>query len=274
VTRARQEALLAWYDGARRDLPWRSTRDPYRVLVSEVMAQQTQISRVAGHYGRFTQQFPTVEALASASLAEVLSAWSGLGYNRRARYLHAAAARVVTHGWPTTAAGLRELPGVGPYTAAAVACLAFDEPVAAVDTNMRRVLSRWVGKPLAGNELTAAAATELDRARAPDWNQAIMDLGASICSPRAPGCNACPVQAWCSDSSIYVPPPQQGRFIGSTREARGAVLKTLIGVTTATESALAKDSGIERERLAVALADLELEGMIQQSNGAWTLADS
>lgn len=273
MTRARQDALLAWYDNAHRSLPWRDATDPYRVLVSEVMAQQTQISRVEGHYARFTQQFPTVEALANAPLADVIAAWSGLGYNRRARYLHTAAARIVSHGWPATAAELRELPGVGPYTAAAVACFAFGEPVAAVDTNMKRVLSRWQGRPLDGTELAATAAAELDSSRAPDWNQAVMDLGASICSPRAPSCDACPVEVWCCDSSVYVPPPRQGRFAGSAREARGAVLKVLSGAGTATEGALAGDSGIDRRRLATALAALELEGMIHQSNGAWALAD-
>ncbi|NNC92546.1 MAG: A/G-specific adenine glycosylase [Acidimicrobiia bacterium] len=237
------------------------------------MAQQTQISRVAGHFERFTHEFPTVEALAEAPLAQVVTAWSGLGYNRRARYLHAAAARIVTEGWPRTAAALQELPGVGPYTAAAVACFAFGEPVAAVDTNMKRVLSRWLGSPLDGTELTAAANAELDRARAAEWNQAVMDLGAGICSPRHPGCHACPVEEWCSDSSIYVPPPSQGRFIGSTRQARGAVLKVLIGQGTATEATLVGESGIDRQRLAIALAALELEGMIRQSNGAWALAD-
>jgi A/G-specific adenine glycosylase len=274
VTRARREALLAWYDDERRLLPWRDSGDPYRVLVREVMAQQTQISRVAGHYERFLQQFPTVEALANASQAEVLSAWSGLGYNRRARYLHAAAARITNNGWPRTVAELGELPGVGPYTAAAVACFAFGEPVPAVDTNMKRVLSRWVGRPLAGAELAAAAGAELDRTRAADWNQAVMDLAAGICSPRTPSCDVCPVEAWCSNPAIYVPPPKQGRFVGSTREARGAVLKTLIGAGTTTEVALAMQSGIDRRRLAVALATLERDGLIQQSNGAWALAES
>jgi A/G-specific adenine glycosylase len=237
------------------------------------MAQQTQISRVEVHYARFTRQFPTVEVLANASLAEVIAAWSGLGYNRRARYLHAAAIRIASDGWPTTPDELQELPGVGPYTAAAVACFAFGEPVAAVDTNMKRVLSRWEGRPLDGTELAATAEAELDTSRAPDWNQAVMDLGASICSPRTPACDDCPVAAWCADPAIYSPPPRQGGFAGSTREARGAVLKALTGVETATEGVLAGDSGIGRKRLAIALAALELEGMIQRSNGAWALAD-
>jgi A/G-specific adenine glycosylase len=273
VTRTRREALFAWYDAEHRSLPWGDGGDPYRVLVREVMAQQTQISRVAGHYQRFLRLFPTVEALANASRAEVLSAWSGLGYNRRAHYLQAAAGAITSTGWPKTVAGLRKLPGVGPYTAAAVACFAFGEPVAAVDTNMKRVLSRWVGKPLSGTELAAAADAALDRTRPADWNQAVMDLAAGICSPRTPSCGSCPVATWCADPSIYVPPPQQARFVGSTREARGAVLKTLIGAGKATEVALARKSGIDPRRLAVALAALEREGMIRQSDGAWALAD-
>jgi A/G-specific adenine glycosylase len=268
----RREALLAWYGASRRPLPWRITTDPYAVLVSEVMAQQTQVSRVVSYYERFLAAFPTVEDLAAAPLAEVLAVWSGLGYNRRARHLHAAAGRIAAAGWPQRAADLQLLPGIGPYTAAAVACFAFGEPIAAVDTNVRRVLSRWHGVALTGGALTSAAGDEIDPHRAAEWNQAVMDLGATLCSPRSPKCQACPVAAWCKDPSVYEPPPKQGTFNGSMRQARGAVLKTLVEGGPATTRALVTSSGVEAERLESALAALHREGMIHSSRGRWSVA--
>lgn len=267
---ARRGALLAWYDRHRRSLPWRDAADPYTVLVSEIMAQQTQISRVVPHFERFVEQFPTVEALAAASLRSVLAAWSGLGYNRRARYLQEAARHIVEHGWPDPGA-LQTLPGVGPYTAAAVASIAFDEPVAAVDTNARRVLSRWAGEELDGPALQDVAASELPPSRAADWNQAIMDLGASLCRPR-PECGRCPVEPWCSDPSVYSPPGSQSAFDGSIRQARGAVLRTLLDSGSAPVSGLS-GLGIEPARLQTALESLHADGLIEQSGEAWAVRD-
>ena len=180
----------------RRDLPWRASRDPYRVWLSEIMLQQTRVAAVIAHYQEFLRRFPTVEKLAAARQASVLAAWSGLGYYRRARMLHAAAKVIVReHGGklPASEERLRELPGIGRYTAAAIASIAFDEPVAVVDGNVERVLQRVAGKRLAGEELWTAANRLLDAKRPGDFNQAMMELGAVVCTPRAPACLTCPV---------------------------------------------------------------------------------
>jgi A/G-specific adenine glycosylase len=193
--------LLAWYDAHARDLPWRESRDPYRVWLSEIMLQQTRVAAVIAHYHEFLRRFPTVEKLARAREASVLAAWSGLGYYRRARMLHAAAKAVVRERdgkFPVTAAGLRELPGVGRYTAAAIASIAFGEAVAVVDGNVERVLQRVSGRRLAGEEFWRAAEGLLDRGRPGDFNQAMMELGATVCTPRAPGCLTCPVVELCA----------------------------------------------------------------------------
>lgn len=268
---SRGEALLAWYRTSARDLPWRRTTDPYRVLVSEVMLQQTQAVRVVAHYERFLAAFPTVDALAAASLAEVLDAWSGLGYHRRAAHLREAARRIVAEGWPTTAADLWSLPGIGPYTAAAVASFAFGEQVAAVDTNVRRVLSRWLGRPLLGLELAdaAEAAVEGDAAA---WNQAVMELGAMRCRPRAPRCTGCPVASWCADPTVYAPPPRQSPFGGSHREVRSAVLRAL-GRDWATVDEVAAATGRDRRQIEGALASLVQDGLTVRDAERARLAD-
>ena len=191
------EALLAWYAAAARDLPWRRTRDPYALLVSEVMLQQTQAARVVPRYERFLARFPDAAALAAAPVRDVLEEWSGLGYNRRALALHAAAREVAAHGWP---ADLTTLPGVGGYTAAAVASFAWDAQRAAVDVNVRRVIERWDGRPRTARELSARAEALLPAGRAAPWNQAMMELGARVCGPRRADCAACPVSAWCASA--------------------------------------------------------------------------
>ncbi len=194
-------SLLTWYDRYRRDLPWRACRDPYRVWLSEIMLQQTRVAAVIEHYREFLRRFPTVKKLAAAREASVLAAWSGLGYYRRARMLHAAAKVIVREKggkFPATKEELRALPGVGRYTAAAIASIAFDEPVAVVDGNVERVLQRVAGKRLAGEELWAAANHLLDAKRPGDFNQAMMELGAVVCTPRAPECLTCPVVELCA----------------------------------------------------------------------------
>jgi len=193
--------LLAWYDAHARDLPWRESRDPYRVWLSEIMLQQTRVAAVIEHYREFLQRFPTIEKLAAAREASVLAAWSGLGYYRRARMLHAAAKVVVRElggKFPATAEGLLALPGVGRYTAEAIASIAFGEAVAVVDGNVERALQRTSGQRLAGEALWNAAEELLDRERPGDFNQAMMELGATVCTPRAPGCLTCPVVDLCA----------------------------------------------------------------------------
>ena len=196
-----QTGLLAWYDAHARDLPWREDRDPYRVWLSEIMLQQTRVAAVIAHYHEFLRRFPTVQKLAAAREASVLAAWSGLGYYRRARMLHAAAKVVVRKRggkFPTTASELLELPGVGRYTAAAIASIAFGEPVAVVDGNVERVLQRVSGRRLVGEKLWDAAETLLDRNGPGDFNQAMMELGATVCMPRSPACLTCPVVELCA----------------------------------------------------------------------------
>jgi A/G-specific adenine glycosylase len=201
MRRGFQRRLLEWFDRHQRELPWRQDRDPYRVWLSEVMLQQTRVAAVTNHYRKFLRRFPTIEKLASARESSVLAAWSGLGYYRRARMLHATARKIVTeHGgrFPGNAEDLRALPGVGRYTAAAIASIAFNEPVAVVDGNVERVLQRVQGKNLAGEELWRAAGELLHRRRPGDFNQAMMELGATLCLPRQPQCLLCPVSDLCA----------------------------------------------------------------------------
>ena len=196
-----RKQLLAWFGRHKRDLPWRQDRDPYRVWLSEIMLQQTRVAAVQEHYRRFLQRFPTVENLAASRESIVLAAWSGLGYYRRARMLHAAARRVVREyggRFPQTATELRTLPGIGRYTAAAVASIAFGEPVAVVDGNVERVLQRLFGEMITGEELWRRAGALLDPERPGDFNQAVMELGATICLPRQPKCLLCPLSKFCA----------------------------------------------------------------------------
>ncbi len=196
--------LLAWYDAHKRDLPWRADTDPYRVLVSELMLQQTQVKTVIPYYHKFLERFPDAAVLARAPEQEVLAAWAGLGYYRRARFLQAAA-RAVSQagGFPRHAGGLRELPGVGAYTAAAVGSISFGLPLAVVDGNVIRVLSRLLAlesDPTKGpgrRAVDEAAAGMLDQKRPGDFNQAVMELGALVCTPASPKCGACPLRAHC-----------------------------------------------------------------------------
>ena len=196
--------LLDWFDRNARRLPWRETLDPWAILVSELMLQQTRVEVVVGYFPRFLERFPSAEALATAAEAELLSLWSGLGYYRRARALRAAAVEIVRRGaMPRTAAELEELPGVGPYTAAAVASIAFGEPIGAIDGNVVRVMARRLA--LAGRSelrparerIRAAAFELLDPSRPGDSNQALMELGATLCTPRRPRCADCPLAEGC-----------------------------------------------------------------------------
>ena len=196
-----RRALLGWYDRHRRDLPWRRTRDPYRIWLSEIMLQQTRVVAVLEHYRIFLERFPSVEALASAPEDAILAAWSGLGYYSRARRLHQCAQKLVEkHGgqFPQNAEALQALPGIGRYTAAAIASIAFDEPIAVVDGNVERVVQRLTGCDLTQRKIWHHAQSILNPVRPGDFNQAMMELGATVCLPRDPKCPECPVQKWCA----------------------------------------------------------------------------
>jgi A/G-specific adenine glycosylase len=217
------DALLAWFDRHRRDLPWRRTSDPYRIWLSEVMLQQTRVETVLPYYERFLLRFPTIEALAAAEVEEVLALWSGLGYYRRARQLHAAARQVAASeaGFPRTLAGLRELPGVGDYTAAAVGSIAFGIAEPVLDGNVVRVLSRVLAlaedpRARAGRDRLLAAGRELLAAERPgDSNQGMMELGATLCLLKAPRCLLCPLATGCRAAAAgeqdRYPPPKRRR---------------------------------------------------------------
>lgn len=194
-------SLLAWYDANKRDLPWRRTRDPYAIWASEIMAQQTQVGTVIPYWERWLARFPTVEALAAADDADVLAQWQGLGYYRRARFFLAGARWVVQHGMPTTAVGWKNVPGVGAYTAGAIASIAFGDPAPLVDGNVERVYARLNDDASADATLHRAAwvwaTRELHEPRPGDWNQALMELGATVCVPRQPLCDRCPLYDRC-----------------------------------------------------------------------------
>ncbi|HXB21875.1 MAG TPA: A/G-specific adenine glycosylase [Candidatus Solibacter sp.] len=193
-----RQRLLRWFDREQRTLPWRGERDPYRILLSEIMLQQTRVAVVEERYRLFLQQFPTVDRLAQASEESVLAAWSGLGYYRRARSLHAAAKTIAqNNSFPGSSTALSELPGVGRYTAAAVASIAFDEPVAVVDGNVQRVIGRIIGKQLPVEKCWQTAQELLHPRRPGDFNQAMMELGAVVCLPASPTCERCPVVDFC-----------------------------------------------------------------------------
>jgi A/G-specific adenine glycosylase len=225
--------LAAWFREHGRDLPWRKTTDPYAVLVSEVMLQQTQVERVVPRYEEWLARWPTVEALAAARAADVILAWQGLGYNRRAVNLHRAARIVAAEGWP---ADLTELPGVGPYTADAVRAFALGEPVLPADTNVRRVQERT------GHRFAAQC------------GQALMDLGATVCLARVPRCGICPLAVDCpSRGRRYEPLRRQSRFEGSFRQRRARALKSVAAGGQSDD--------------AEALASLARDGLVELSAG-------
>ena len=219
-----QLRLLAWFGKHRRDLPWRASRDPYRIWVAEIMLQQTRIAAVIPYYDRFLTRFPTVESLARATPQDVLKLWAGLGYYSRARNLHRAAKEIVARHdgkFPRDHAPALELPGIGHYTAAAVLSIAHDVPLAALDGNIARVLARVTAlcgdlrEPKRWRELDDLAASLLARNTPGDWNQALMELGETICTPQIPRCGECPVSRWCRAYELNIvdkiPAPRKKR---------------------------------------------------------------
>jgi A/G-specific adenine glycosylase len=224
-----QVALLEWYARQARDLPWRRTRDPYAILVAEIMLQQTQVDRVIPRWHAWLQRFPGLPELASASAADAIRAWQGLGYNLRALRLHAIARQTVAEfggELPRSVDGLMRLKGIGRYTAGAVACFAYEQPVAMVDTNVRRVLSRvFILDP---SRVADMAQTVVPATAAYAWNQALMDLGATLCRARQPLCLVCPLLAECGGPRpAAVRRTPAAAFEGSSRFYRGRILAEL-----------------------------------------------
>lgn len=288
--------LLAWYRDSARDLPWRRTRDPYRILVSEIMLQQTQVVRVIPAYQAFLRRFPTIQSLAAATAGEVLTAWRGLGYNRRALNLHLAARAVVDlHAGvvPASLPDLLALPGIGQYTARAVATFAYRQPVGPVDTNVGRVLARAVaGAPLTraqaqslAQELAEEAVTQSPgRDDVADWSQALMDLGARTCTARAPRCDACPIAATCAwltaggagatpdpAATTATRPRSQKAFAGSDRYHRGRLVDALRRGPLPVDdlrSACGLDDTQRLVRITNALVD---DGLVEWSEGSLRL---
>lgn len=282
VTRAELvDRLLDWGDGRRADLPWRTTDDPWAVLVSEFMLQQTQVSRVAPRYRTFLAVLPTPEACASAPRSRIVRLWDGLGYNRRAVHLHEAARRIVAEHdgeVPSSVDDLLELPGVGPYTARAVASLAFGVSVGVLDTNAARVLARAVaGRSLGRADAQRLADGLVPPGRARAWNQAVMDLGATVCVKRAPRCGDCPVAACCAWAAAGRPGPDpalgtagasgsQPAFAGSDRQGRGRIVAALRdGPVGRDEVPRAAGWPHDPDRAERILADLVDDGLVRVS---------
>jgi A/G-specific adenine glycosylase len=279
-------AILRWGEEVRRDLPWRRTRDPWSVLVAETMLQQTQVARVVPKYEAFLTRFPTPVACARSSLADVVRAWAGLGYNARAQRLHQAATVVVEQHdgvLPADLDALRALPGVGPYTARAILAFAYERDVGVLDTNAARVLAR-----VGGESLRARAAQTMADAVVPPgagwaWNQAMLDLGATVCVARAPRCEVCPIAATCAWHRQGRPDPdpamgsagvsgKQSRFEGSDRQGRGRLVDALRRGPVG-EAALAAvmgwaDEPARAERVAASLVD---EGLVVRTGRSYAL---
>lgn len=280
---------MRWYRASgRHALPWRLTRDPYAILVSEVMLQQTQVDRVLPYYEAWLQRWATLGSLAQASVGDVIRAWGGLGYNRRAANLQLAAAAIVSEGgrFPRELSSLMALPGVGPYTASAIASFAFEQKVPVADTNIARVLARVVHgaasqRDIPPAQIAATALTLLPGRGVRDHNLALMDLGALVCTARKPGCSACPVLAVCAWRAAGYPAStaraaRTPRFEGTARFARGRIIDAL-----RTSDALSVEEVVEllptehHLRTPHYLTALQHEGMVEQAaDGLWRLPRS
>ncbi len=282
-----QDALIAWYREHQRDLPWRRTRDPYKILVAEIMLQQTQADRVVPKYHDFLRVFPSIEALADAPASQVIRAWAGLGYNRRALNLQRACQAVMERfegRMPESVEDLLSLPGVGPYTAGAIACFAFEQDVGFVDTNIRRVLHRVVYGPeiptpgATTREIDTLAGRVVPAGQGYEWNQALMELGATVCRARSTDCGRCPVNEWCTargrmqaafDAQISTKTGKTIPFEQTSRYFRGRIIDRLLDAPphglTAKELALsiepARDLG-EPEWTVPYLSGLLRDGLV------------
>ena len=275
--------LLAWGRERLRDLPWRAVRDRWSILVAEVMLQQTQVTRVVERWPRFLGRYPTPTVCAKASVGEVIAEWSGLGYNRRAVYLHRAAATVVDrHGGqvPGNLADLLDLPGIGPYTARAVLAFADEADVGIVDTNVARVLARWSGRELSPREVQERADASVPAGSGWAWNQTVLDLGATVCRARNPTCDDCPLSDGCVWRGEGIDPAigsagvsgRQATFEGSDREGRGRLVAAL-AENPVDDDGLATAMGWpdDPQRAERVAARLVLDGLVVTDGRCWHL---
>ncbi len=281
-----QTRILNWYAENRRDLPWRGRTDPYEILVSEIMLQQTGVERVAETYQRFLDQFPTFASLAAAPRGDVLRAWAGLGYNRRAVYLHECAKLVVRDydgQLPSAPEKLRRLPGIGPYTVAAIQSFAFGAEAAALDTNIRRVIGRVAfDEPPSDLDLNEVAGRLLPAGRSAEWNQALMDFGSLQCTARRPACVVCPLLDLCAAVQQFSPRAFERKvaerpepYLGSRRYYRGKIVAFVRelppGQTASLDAVLAAvkltDDGHDRTWIESLVRDLEAEGLVKLAGG-------
>jgi A/G-specific adenine glycosylase len=277
------DTVLQWWTDAARDLPWRGSRDPWEVLVSEVMAQQTQVDRVIPKWQRFISRFPNVETAARAEAGELIELWDGLGYNRRALQLHRCAQMIqLEHAGlvPDDLEALLALPGIGPYTARAVLAFAFERDVAVVDTNVGRVFARLRGDPLGSAPLQSLANSYVPEGKGWEWNQALLDFGATICLKRTPCCSSCPLREQCTWKGIGPDPAigsaavggPQSRFEGSDRQGRGRLVAALRTGSISTDAAAATmgfDDDLDRAMRV--LDGLITDGLVVQSTDLLSL---
>ena len=285
---ARSTSLLEWHAREGRDLPWRATRDPWAVLVSELMLQQTQVARVTPKYLAFMARFPTIEVCATGTSGDVVKMWAGLGYNRRALHLHRCAVVVAQQFGgriPEDLDDLMALPGIGPYAARAVLAFAFERDVGVVDVNAARILARWNATSLTRSQAQELADLAVPTGRGWAWNQAVLDLGATVCTARRPNCSGCPVRRWCawvvagqSDPDPALGSPlastRQRRFEGSDRQGRGRLVEVLRQGSVSTNiAAVARHMGWpdDHDRTSVVLEGLLADGLVVRDGSSYRL---
>ncbi len=262
-----QEKILTWYKKNKRELPWRTTQDPWKIIVSEIMLQQTQVDRVIPKYLAFLEKFPTPEACAQGNTSDILKLWQGLGYNSRGLRLKKLAEQY-PNIFPKIPEDLQTLPGIGPYTANAVLAFAFNKDVMVRDTNIERVLSRIKGKQLSNQEIY----NELPKGKSREWYNALMDLGATTCLAKTPKCSLCPVQKECKSPTLQILKAKQSKFKGSWRMYRGKLVRVLTEQKQVSLENARNELQLEQEQFDQLVKELEQEGFIKKEKNMLKLS--